>query len=164
MVYFPYKSASYAVHLTGRRPYHEKKELMITVNLKIWQCYTKNPDENMKPKPSPSPSRTVTFVVAIVVIIVTILSMQYHGSVLNTFVFRSYMFSCCTSLAIPKSVTLHVSPSPTNTLRAARSRWMICKKMRFDWLKGLGLPRYHPFPSFLHPPPLKKGGRNRIRH
>ena len=36
------------------------------------------------------------------------------------------MLSCWTSLAIPKSVTLHVSLSPTNTLRAARSRWIIC--------------------------------------
>ena len=35
------------------------------------------------------------------------------------------MLSCWTSLAIPKSVTLHVSLSPTNTLRAARSRWII---------------------------------------
>ena len=38
------------------------------------------------------------------------------------------MFSCWTFLAIPKSVTLHVSLSPTNTLRAARSRWIIWKK------------------------------------
>ena len=38
------------------------------------------------------------------------------------------MFSSCTSLAILKSVTLHVSPSPTNTLRAARSLWTTLHK------------------------------------
>ena len=35
-----------------------------------------------------------------------------------------------TSLAIPKSVTLHFSPSPTNTLRAARSQWIIYDKTK----------------------------------
>ena len=39
-----------------------------------------------------------------------------------TFVFRSYISSSCTFLAIPKSVILQVSLSPTKTLRAARSR------------------------------------------
>ena len=48
--------------------------------------------------------------------------------VLQTFVFLSYTFSCCTSLAIPKSVTLQVSLSPTRTFRAARSRWIICDR------------------------------------
>ena len=35
------------------------------------------------------------------------------------------MSSWCTSLAIPKSVTLHFSPSPTRTFLAAKSRWII---------------------------------------
>ena len=38
------------------------------------------------------------------------------------------MSSSCTSLAIPKSVTLHVFPSPTSTLRAARSLWITLNK------------------------------------
>ena len=38
------------------------------------------------------------------------------------------MLSSWTSLAMPKSVTLHISPSPINTLRAARSRWIIYSK------------------------------------
>ena len=33
-----------------------------------------------------------------------------------------------TFLAIPKSVTLHFSPSPTRTFLAAKSRWIIWKK------------------------------------
>ena len=45
------------------------------------------------------------------------------------------MLSSCTSLAIPKSVTLHVSSSPTNTLRAARSLWITLHKEKTFLLK-----------------------------
>ena len=38
------------------------------------------------------------------------------------------MLSWCTFLAIPKSVTLHFSPSPTRTFLAAKSRWIIWKQ------------------------------------
>ena len=41
------------------------------------------------------------------------------------------MSSWCTSLAIPKSVTLHFSPSPTRTFLAARSRWIIYSEKKF---------------------------------
>ena len=41
------------------------------------------------------------------------------------------MSSWCTSLAIPKSVTLHFSPSPTRTFLAAKSRWIIYMTKHF---------------------------------
>ena len=69
--------------------------------------------------------------------IAPVLSLRPVLNILRTFVFLSYMFSCCTSLAIPKSVTLQISFSPTRTFRAARSRWIICAKfhktMQFTW-------------------------------
>ena len=69
--------------------------------------------------------------------IAPVLSFRPVLNILRTFVFLSYMFSCCTSLAIPKSVTLQISFSPTRTFRAARSRWIICAKfhktMQFTW-------------------------------
>ena len=60
--------------------------------------------------------------------IILVLHYVYFPHALHTFVFLSYTFSCCTSLAIPKSVTLQVSLSPTRTFRAARSRWIICDR------------------------------------
>ena len=69
--------------------------------------------------------------------IAPVLSFRPVLNIPRTFVFLSYMFSCCTSLAIPKSVTLQISFSPTRTFRAARSRWIICAKfhktMQFTW-------------------------------
>ena len=50
------------------------------------------------------------------------------------------MSSSCTSLAIPKSVILHTSSSPTNTFRAARSRWIILRQKKmliYYWLSSL---------------------------
>ena len=41
------------------------------------------------------------------------------------------MSSWCTSLAIPKSVTLHFSSSPTRTFLAAKSRWIIYMTKHF---------------------------------
>ena len=46
------------------------------------------------------------------------------------------MSSWCTSLAIPKSVTLHFSPSPTRTFLAAKSRWIIYMTFFFFLHKG----------------------------
>lgn len=42
--------------------------------------------------------------------------------------FLSYTWETLTSLAKPKSATLHILLSDTNILRAARSRWIICRK------------------------------------
>ena len=70
-----------------------------------------------------------------------------------TVVFISYMLSCCTSLAIPKSVTLQVSFSPTNTLRAARSRWIICSE-RYRKAKCLiwdSMHNYNAYTFSVHP-------------
>lgn len=48
------------------------------------------------------------------------------------------MFFSCTSLAIPKSVTLHVRSSPTRMFLAARSRWIICSCVHVK-KEGFGL-------------------------
>lgn len=43
---------------------------------------------------------------------------------------RSYIFDVITSRAKPKSAILHVWSSVINTLRAAKSRWIICTSDR----------------------------------